>query len=396
MTMKKYWKIILISLVIVTAISFYYIQLAMASKNDVSFKIETISGNKEEMDRIALDATYNSEGNGSWLNISKDGSFEQQSQSFIRDLIGDDVPLMFEKYIQEHRNFMRGKRLDPSTYFEDEARLIYADFPYYYGQESQRNSLILQIDILDKQTNDSTTFEINTPVYVGYSGMDVLDVYSENGKIKILAIGYLRDDGEKMHVYTIDESKKELEDDSIIVQSDPDMSNFRIFNGFNIIQNESYYLYEARKYGKQKEDAEPELISSQMYLYNNSTSEVEKLDIPTELKPFMDSIAIQGVEIYIPVQSANGIELNRYHIEKKQWEEPSNFNYPSSTNEDDSFLQITDGKLYFVNRVSDGHSFFIGDLRTEETLYEGKIIRENKENLDKDYSLYIHQLDIIN
>lgn len=45
-----------------------------------------------------------------------------------------------------------------------------------------------------------------------------------------------------------------------------------------------------------------------------------------------------------------------------------------------------------MNRVSDGYSLFIGDLRTGKSLYEGKIIDENRENLNKDYSLTIDQI----
>ena len=138
-------------------------------------------------------------------------------------------------------------------------------------------------------------------------------------------------------------------------------------------------------------------ILGQMYLYNNNTNEVEEWEIPAELKPNIDLMVLHGADIFIPVPSANGLEVNRYNIEKKQWEEPLNFNYPSIANDEDvPFLQLTDGKLYLVNRVSDDYLFFIGDLRTGETLYEGRIIGENRGNLDTDDSLYIEQLYSIN
>ncbi|MFE3577635.1 hypothetical protein ACFXN8_25965, partial [Lysinibacillus sp. NPDC059133] len=141
------------------------------------------------------------------------------------------------------------------------------------------------------------------------------------------------------------------------------------------------------------EDDERETISSKMYLYNNRNNEVKEWTIPAELKPHTKSMILQGTDIFIPVHSANGLELNRYNIEKEQWEEPLNFKYPSIANvKEEPFLQITDGKLYLANRASEGNLFFIGDLRTGESLYEGKIIIENKENLDADSSLIIEQL----
>jgi len=85
--------------------------------------------------------------------------------------------------------------------------------------------------------------------------------------------------------------------------------------------------------------------------------------------------------------------LDRYNIKKKQWGEPLHFNYPTkANNEEEPFLQLTGSKLYLVNRISDGYLLFIGDLRTGKSLYEGKIIDENRENLNKDYSLTIDQI----
>ncbi|MGE7094461.1 hypothetical protein ACQKII_24120 [Lysinibacillus sp. NPDC048646] len=401
--MKKYWKTILISLVIVTTIGSYYIQLAMASKNDVSFKIETTSGNKEEIENLILQADYQSGNTHRWLYISKDGStdrFRRPFRSFIENLIAPDEPSMFQKYIQEHRNFMRGKDLYPSLYFEDEARLIYTDISDNYGKVIQGNLLTFNIDILDKNTNDSTSFEINTPVQASYNWMNVNDIYVEDGKIKILATGHLINGGVELHIYTLDESNKELQHDAMIAKVESEegvMPRIRIFNDADNIQNENYYLYMVEKYKNQKEDAEPETIPSQIYLYNNLNNEVEEWTIPAELKPNVESMVLHGADIFIPVPSANGIEVNRYNIEKKQWEEPVNFNYPSTFNDKDvPFLQLTDGKLYLVNRIADGHLLFIGDLRTGESLYEGKIIVDNSENRDTDYSLNIQQLDIIN
>ncbi|MGE7945608.1 hypothetical protein [Lysinibacillus sp. NPDC093688] len=384
--MKKYWKTILISLIIVTTIGTYYIQQAMAK--DVSFKIETISGNKGEIENLILHASYQSDNIFRRFDISKDGS-TNQSGSFIGEVIGRNNPVMFQKYIQEHRKFMRGKQFNPGQYFEDEDRLIYT---FFSNKEGRGDSFTLQIDILDKNTNESSSFEINMPDQVRYDWINERDVYVENGKIKIIATSNLNNE-EELHLYTVDENKKELEQDSIIVESDEvSRVNIDIFNDYNKIQNENYFLYMVEKY-KYLEDGEREIISSSMYLYNYLNNEVKEWTIPAELKSYKNSIILQGTDIFIPVRSTNGLVLNRYNIEKNQWEEPISFKYPSIANaKEKPSIQITDGKLYLVDRVSDGHLFLIGDLRTGESLYEGKIIIENKEKLDADYSLYIEQI----
>ncbi|WP_285399866.1 hypothetical protein [Lysinibacillus sp. fls2-241-R2A-57] len=389
--MKKYWKTILISLIILTTIGSYYIQQAMAK--GVSFKIETTGGNTGEIDNLILQASYQSGDIFRGLRISKDSS-TNQSGSFIGELMGRNNPLMFQKYIQEHRKFMRGKEANPGQYFEDEDRLIYITFQSNGRKKGLGNLFTLQIDTLDKNTNDSSSFEINMPDQVRYDWINEQDVYVENGKIKILATSYLNGE-EELHIYTVDENKKELEHDSILAKLESEeigQASIRIFNENNKVQNENYFLYMVEKYN-QLEDSKPETISSKMYLYNNRNNEVKEWTIPAELKPHTKSLVLHGTDIFIPVYSTNGLELNRYNIEKKQWEEPLNFKYPSIANDkEEPSLQITDGKLYLVNRVSDGHLFLIGDLRTGELLYEGKIIIENKENRDADYSLFIEQV----
>ncbi len=386
--MKKYWKTILISLIIVTTIGSYYIQQVMAK--DLSFKIETTSGNKGEIDNLIIHATYQSGDIYRSLDISKDGS-TNQSESFIRELKERYYPVMFQKYIQEHRKFMRGKEANPGQYFEDEDRLIYTTFS---NKEGQGGPFTLQIDILDKKINESSSFKINMPDQVRYDWINEIDVYVVNGKIKILATSYLNNE-EELHLYTVDEYKKELEQDSIIAKIESDGVNsasIDIFNDYEKIQNEDYFLYMVEKY-KYIEDDEREIISSQMYLYNNRNNEVKEWTIPDELKPYRKLMILQGTDIFIPVRSTNGLVLNRYNIEKNQWEEPISFKYPSIANaKEKPSIQITDGKLYLVDRVSDGHLFLIGDLRTGESLYEGKIISENKENRDADYSLFIKQI----
>lgn len=391
--MKKYWKTILISLVIVTTISSFYIQAAIASKNGISFKIETTSGNKEEIKNLILQASYQSGDNYRGLDITGDESTDRIGNPYLGGLISSYVPLMFQKYIKQHRSFMRGKELYPGNYFEDESRLIYTNVEKD-RKVIEGNPLTFNIDILDKNTNDNSLFEIKTPAQASYHWIQVNDVYAENGKIKILATGYLINGGEELHIYTVDENNKELEHKKMIAKVESEgvvSSSIRIFNDFENIQNENYYLYMVQKYKHQTENGESEIVSSQAYLYNNSTNEVKEWEIPAELEPYKDLMVVRGADIFIPA----GFELNRYNIEKEQWEEPINFNYPSTGKGGDiPFLQFRDEKLYLVDHVSDGYVFIISDLRTGETLYEGKIIVENGENINLDSPIYFEQLYI--
>ena len=99
-----------------------------------------------------------------------------------------------------------------------------------------------------------------------------------------------------MHVYSIDENKKELVKDAILaelVSEERGTSSLRIFNEYNTTtQNENYYLYMVEKYSDRKEDTELEVISSQIYLYNNAKNEAEEWTMPEELKPYRKTMRI--------------------------------------------------------------------------------------------------------
>lgn len=390
--MKKYSKMIIVCFVIITAISFYYIQLAIASKNAASFTIETTSGDKKEIDNLMLQAGYQSGDSHRQLYISKDVATLQKRRSIISDLNTPYEISMFQQYFQEHRNFMRGKYLAPGNFFEDEGRIIHTTAPGSGKEVMKGNPLTLAVAILDKKSNDSLSFDVSTTAPVSYNFLLINNVYADNDEMKILVTGYPSNGGAELHLYTVDVNKKILLYDALLAKetSDGDInSTIRTFTDENKYQKD-YFVYMIDKYKRQEEGA-PKFISRQLYLYNNKNNENEKLTIPEELAPKVDSLLLQGSDIFIPFFSSNDLQLNRYNIEKKQWEKPIHIQLASEVhNEMEPFLQIANGKIYLAESTSGGHLFFIYDLRTGQSLYEGKIIQENGE--DTDYTLHIELL----
>ncbi|MFJ7406478.1 MULTISPECIES: hypothetical protein [unclassified Lysinibacillus] len=395
--MKKYWKMVVIFFVIVITVGVYYMQLAVASKNDVSFKIETISGDKEEIENLMFQANYQSGDSDRRLYITKDGSTPQIRHSIIAKLKDPFQTLMFQNYIEEHRNFMRGKVLFPSNFSENETHIIYAAPPNNGQKVIQGNLLILNIDLLDKKKNDSLSFEVSTTAQASYNFIVVNNIYKENGEIKILATGAPINGGEELLLYSVDVNNKKLLSVSILakVESDKEIkSSLSKFKDNSKYQND-YFVYIIEKYKDQYEDGGRNTISRQISLYNNKNNAQEELMIPEEMTPDFYRLMLREGDIFIPVYSSDGLQLNRYNIEKKQWEKPLHFNLVSPVNDErEPFLQIANGKVYLAESVSNEHLFFIYDLYTGESLYEGKIIKENGENTD--YTLHFELLNEIN
>lgn len=395
--MKKYWKMVVIFFVIVITVGVYYMQLAVASKNDVSFKIETISGDKEEIENLMFQANYQSGDSDRRLYITKDGSTPQIRHSIIAKLKDPFQTLMFQNYIEEHRNFMRGKVLFPSNFSENETHIIYAAPPNNGQKVIQGNLLTLKIDLLDKKKNDSLSFEISTTAQASYNFIVVNNIYKENGEIKILATGAPINGGEELLLYSVDINNKKLLSVSILAKEESDKeikSSLSIFKDNSKYQND-YFVYMIEKYKDQYEDGGRNTISRQISLYNNKNSAQEELTIPEEMTPDLYRLMLREGDIFIPLYSSDGLQLTRYNIEKKQWEKPLHFNLVSPVNDErEPFLQIANGKVYLAESVSNEHLFFIYDLYTGESLYEGKIIKENGENTD--YTLHFELLNEIN
>lgn len=394
--MKKYWKTILISFVIIVTICSFYMT-TMASKNDVSFTIETIRGNEEEIENLVIEASYQGDISHNWLTISKDGTDSQQRQSFIEELTGSYGASMMESYLKDYRSFMRGKDLVPGQFFEDEARLIYTDITNKDRIVNEGDSLIFRIEMLDKHNNDSSSFEVSTLSKASYQWIIMNDVTVADGKINILTTNSLSSGGEELHLYTIDEKNEELELDSMIskpAQQNGKFSSIVVYNDYYSVKNEDYYLY-LQKYASDSayEQADDKDVISQLYLYNSSTTEIEEWEVPAEIRPNGGWMFVHGSYVFSPSLSADGTELNRYNIENKQWEEPIRIHYSRDAAEDENpILKLEKGKFYLVDRFSDGHMLIVGDQQTGETLFEGKISRDDKENKDSKYWLYINQL----
>ena len=53
------------------------------------------------------------------------------------------------------------------------------------------------------------------------------------------------------------------------------------------------------------------------------------------------------------------------------------------------------GKYISFNVTTNGHTIFIGDLKTGESLYEGKLKVNNQGEDQKDYRLYFHDIEYV-
>ena len=124
--MKRYWKIISVCLITLIVIGTFYIQSSFATNEHLKIEFEKVNGNKGEVKNLVLYGDYFVGNLYQPLQITSEETINQNNVPFLQQLERITVSPIFEDLVKQHRNFMRGKDLMPTYFFEDENLLAYA------------------------------------------------------------------------------------------------------------------------------------------------------------------------------------------------------------------------------------------------------------------------------
>lgn len=390
--LRKYWKMLLICCVIVIILPAFYVY-SKTNDSQLTYKIKTVKGNEQEIENIAFKMTYqNNIGNVGYVDqevqISKEGTKEVDKQSFLGISLYSDRGEYFSKYIQAYRSYMRGKQQSPNVYYEDKERLVYSNI---VERESEFLKVV-QVDILNKQTNDRLTFEVDAPKVQGY--INVQNINMQKGRLDILVnvFGYA---GEaELHIYTIDIENKKLINDELLyqsVQKEGISSNMYVLNDADALQNEMSYVYGIEN-RKVSENGTEQVVSQELYMYDTQTKQQKKVALPFTITDNMYSdMVMDDGDIVLFGPAKSGLEVWRYDVVKEKWSKLNSFKNivtmndqmgnvqsgyfeESVTNEGMLNHQSKNGKLYVINYTLKGLSLFIVDLKTGTLLYEGQFV----------------------
>ena len=186
--MKRYWKLVILSIITVIVIGTFYISAGSAEKTDLTIEFEKVSGNEEELKDLIFYGEYLVGNMYQSLQITTEETIRRNDISFIDQLSPQyDAPI-FQKLIKNHKRFMRGKRLSPSSYYEDEHVLVYANFKGDFDRGPNRN-VDFEIEILDKKTNESISFSADVPFLEKYEWLNIEEVQVVHDELKLVVQG---------------------------------------------------------------------------------------------------------------------------------------------------------------------------------------------------------------
>lgn len=397
--MKKYWILIVISVVMIASIGTFYIQSVFAANNKPAFTIEKVNGDEKEIASLLMTGFYYNELDflGEELEISLEGTKYLEDSSFFERIEGIYGSHQIKQLQKDHRNFMRGKYYGINSYFENEGFLAYADVsynnPYTVSSEFQ-----FSIAVLDKQTNKTTSFDHLVPNGGDFWYLDVMKVQMVDDQLKVLTRNNLRedDDDEEIHLYTFDIAKEALVNDEVILSlkdigygyinimmldvDDPKIeSEYIAFIKQTITNTE----VEREDYFETVEEVSKEELIA--YDLPSNTSKVISLDSLAEhgYPEYLDEQNVYFTDIY----EDGVLKVAVYDIESEQIIDSFDVELPNSTGEVGENIRFNDGKLYIVDSYTDFEtSAFVTVVHLEngEILFEGEITpKDQKGTVDK-------------
>lgn len=424
--MKKYWKLIALIVFSGISISTFYLVTASAENSYPQYTIETRSGDKAVIkDLVVSVSSFNDYSYNYWdtLQINAEGTIGSKDVSFAEQLdLAYQNDLSTQKMYRDHRGFFRDKNWDIAQFYEDKDALIYSSSYSSDAKSYEANYDKLQVAVLDKKTDQETTFEVEVPEYENYDSFYVEDVQRNDNILHVFTSNYIEGKTElyqpitELHVYRIDLDTQKLAEDQIIVPSDAGETEY----GAYIVNKETTknemmpepYVVIATTPTVQPEssDAEEEVEVEDitMMAYNVETSELTELDVPNEFKIWSELysttvINVTDEYIYYTKVKENGFEMTRFNIVENTMEEAQLIELPSEvmknflTNPDGyakPLVSIKGNQIYYVSTLKDkeGHDIgiVVADLENGQILYDGTI--KNSEKMSdafKDVSLMV-------
>jgi len=395
----RYWKVIVLAAIVILGIGTYYIQNAFASSGYPEFHLEKVSGDEDVVGGLIFMGSYfdNYKVIGENVKITSEDTIYQSQLSYFDNLTEVFQDSTIKKLQSDHRKFMRGKNENPSSFFEDDKRLIYAD-PLGIGSDEG-----FRIEILDKETNETTDFQVEVPKSnINY--MNVVDVQVDEKNVIITTRNlYTRNPNESeseegYHVYRINIENGSLIGDEVIYEnkvdhSDKGWTELMEVNNNTDIGKDDYFVFQLdhiKEVGEYDEYNDYETYhkteSSDFFAYHFETNELKELKLPDNRLVAEKPAYVHEGDVYFLNKTKSGFELIRYQLDDGKL---NTIEVPTTLNlmEGNTNVIFHDGKMYIPNSNEEGTNLFVLDEKTGKLVYEGEM-KANKELENVSLDLY--------
>jgi hypothetical protein len=351
--LKRYVITIAFVIIITLCIGIFYIHAA--DNRYPEYILMKQQGNEEEAKEVFLQGIYNENYHvrmSPGVTIGLEGSQYASEQSFFERI--DPHSHSHEeikKFVKNHRKFMRGKGGAYNSFYDDDHLLVYAnvesDFTTRIGQENFR----FDVAVLDKNQNESWSYELSLPDSNLYHYINVYDVQVYGDEIAVLTRNQNRNsNGSEFHRYSLSLKSENMTNmkDEIIEFSFPENlaaensdeavnHNIQIVPDSNITSSNRYNIFFAAQIrnvepNDQTVRAEPvnrnqttvhyqEIVSAKIMIYDLQTNQwvtvntpeiIDFLDVPLDVTSL--NTKLEGNQLYLTKHSDQIVSVIEYSI----------------------------------------------------------------------------------
>lgn len=379
----------------------------MNSNDQMEVEVITDAGDQTHLNEVAfIGSAYNQNSSGNSTTFYYKGAdiSYYNDLSFFKRLDFEYNPKA-NHLVTNYRSFMRSKSRQNNLFTETDKHIIYtateADIDW-----RNFNSNVLNISVLDKETENEESFEVKLINDINQSHyINVVATYVNYPELTIITSENVSDYySNRLFVYTVNVEEPEETADAIINLSEEVGSNDSFLNiSTSILKTERYIPLQVvqETYG---EYGEVEQSSVEYYLYDRENNEV--LDVPAfDENPMV--IFAEEDKVYIGEDFANTIELYELDVVSQSLDSIGSLNMSTPiigrtndyyyNNQFNNTLYIADGKLYaYEDDYSQETSrplFQIIDIDSLDTLFTGTVeVKDTSEG--SFYDVYVNDLMI--
>lgn len=400
--MKKYISLIMISIFIVLTVGYYYVITNNISKKYPEFTFEKISGNEEAIKDLVITGEfhYNFFGYDSFrIDLEETKYF--RDEPFVKKINRRYYKSIdIERLQKDYRNFMRTKDEYYGSYKETDDLLIYASLtlePWEIDTEQ------FDIAILDKNTKETTAFQIPIPNRNHYLFFDIKEIFVKDDKLFLITVNDIPTNEmdvelKEVHFYTFDLKEQKLIDDEIIEQFEYETighGNHHIGVLLDETKEDVLVFKTEVIYTEEPHSINDTFTVDHLVKVDLKTNEIE--EIKNEIDTGLPIALLDGKLIFTNIKE-NKLNLIAYDVEKKSTVHQLDVTKISTDFSLEELYEpvIWDGKFYFIPEIVNNQfetTVSVVDLLNFEKEYEGKINIEERAEL-RGISYYFDQVEI--
>ncbi|CAH0344329.1 hypothetical protein [Bacillus sp. CECT 9360] len=410
--MKRYWKISSLIVVILLAISSFYIHSAYSISQLPEYIIKKQEGNSKTVENLILRGFYGNETEtaSEMVEISSEGSEYASERSFFTQIKSMDYDgEQIENLKRKYRSFMRGKN-SPDFFYEDKRNIVYAQVEYQFKDNRQKFNF--HIAALDKKDKEEISLKMPVPKEEEYSTVELNDVQFTDGRVNVFTKNYLvtNDGGQEtseVHLYSFNLSDKKLLSEETIL-SEPNKrknvyTDYTELPEVNSMDAADYILY-YKSVNEQKQlengEIEEQNVENGLVVYNVNEKKSEEVKLPKEIAALVGpGNYYDDTNLYVTEEKEGKIRVIVYDLEQKK--AVNEFQVPLGEKDMKSLATIIkDGNIYLLatEEPEAEHGFeyasvIVADLKTGKTEYRGTIVNKKADH-QSDSQVQLNELTI--